>query len=63
MAVDFSKVFGTKDVPKATQEELEARASRKFQYGMSGAKPWAHIMSMASTAAMPITTYSTFEEA
>tara|TARA_R110000868_G_scaffold11268_1_gene55133 strand:+ start:6489 stop:8387 length:1899 start_codon:yes stop_codon:yes gene_type:complete len=63
MAVDFSKVFGTKDVPKATQEELEARASRKFQYGMSGAKPWAHIMSMASTAAMPITTYSKFEEA
>ena len=63
MPVDFSKVFGTKDVPSATQQEFEARAARKFKYGMSGAKPWAHIMSMASTSPMEITTYSTFQEA
>lgn len=63
MAVDFANVFGSKAVPASTTKELDARASRKFTYGMSGAKPWAHVMSMAEGKPMEISTYSTFQQA
>ena len=46
MAIDNSSIFGAKVVPQSTQTEMEGRTSPYCQYGMSGRKVWAHMISM-----------------
>jgi hypothetical protein len=46
MAIDNSSIFSAKVVPQSTQTEMEGRTSPYYQYGMSGRKVWAHMISM-----------------
>jgi len=57
------ELFSPKTVPAAVKKELDARADKKFQKGMSGQKTWCHIMSMAEGNPGIISTYSTFSQA
>ncbi len=57
------ELFSPKTVSSTVKKELDARADKKFQKGMSGQKTWCHIMSMAQGNAGIISTYSTFSQA
>jgi hypothetical protein len=46
MAINNESLFSNKDVPQSTKTELEGRTRSYYQYGMSGRKTWAHMISM-----------------
>ena len=57
------ELFSPKTVPSKTAAELDARAQKKFQKGMSGQMTWCHIMSMCQGNPGTISTYKTFSQA
>lgn len=46
MAINNESLFSNKEVPQSTRTELEGRTRPYYQYGMSGRKTWAHVISM-----------------
>lgn len=63
MAIDFSNIFSLKAVPGATQNELRARGSRKWNPSLGQAKTWVHVASLAEGKTYPIGNYATFSSA
>lgn len=56
MAIDTNNLFGLKQVPEKTRQELDARSTTKIKEWHAVRKPWAHIMSLSENCAGDITT-------
>lgn len=63
MALKNENLFSAKLVPDATQQELIARGSSKWNSSLGQGKTWVHLMSLADGLDFPIRNYTTYSNA